>query len=49
MNALIFTKKILRKIIPTDRSVIEKLLRQELKDCKRILDLGCGEDRKSVV
>ena len=36
-------KKILRIIIPTGRSVIEKLLRNELTDCKNVLDLGCGE------
>lgn len=36
-------KKIVRKIIPSQEDVIKKLLVKELKDCKNVLDLGCGE------
>lgn len=36
-------KKIIRKIIPSTPDIIKKLLQKELKDCKNVLDLGCGE------
>ncbi len=36
-------KKIIRKIIPSQQDSITKLLRTELKNCKNVLDLGCGE------
>lgn len=37
-------KEVIRKVIPATPDVIRKLLIRELKDCKNILDLGCGEN-----
>jgi 2-polyprenyl-3-methyl-5-hydroxy-6-metoxy-1,4-benzoquinol methylase len=31
-----------KKIFPTTGEIIESILRKELKDCKSVLDLGCG-------
>lgn len=36
-------KKIVRKIIPSQKDITRKILKKELHDCKNVLDLGCGE------
>ena len=35
-------KQSVRLIIPSTHDIIKKLLQRELKDCKNVLDLGCG-------
>lgn len=37
-------KKIIRKVIPSTPNIIEKLLKDELRGCKNVLDLGCGQN-----
>lgn len=37
-------KKIVRFFLPSNKDFIKKYLRKELKGCKTLIDLGCGEN-----